>query len=95
MMAYAKPDPANPTGVWKVHNISEPGLAGAHGMGVGDIIRRRQNGRSEQPRLVGAPPASCRASKGKVKWTQDEQGLTFRRQRKTGDRTIALRVFRA
>ena len=37
VMAYAKPDPANPTGVWKVHNISEPGLAGAHGMGVGDI----------------------------------------------------------
>ena len=37
MMAYAKPDPANPTGVWKVHNISEPGLGGAHGMGVGDI----------------------------------------------------------
>jgi hypothetical protein len=36
-LAYAKPDPANPTGVWKVHNISEPGLAGAHGMGVGDI----------------------------------------------------------
>jgi hypothetical protein len=37
VMAYAKPDPANPTGVWKVHNISEPGLASAHGMGVGDI----------------------------------------------------------
>jgi hypothetical protein len=37
VMAYAKPDHANPTGVWKVHNISEPGLAGAHGMGVGDI----------------------------------------------------------
>ena len=36
-MAYAKPDPANPTAVWKVHTISEPGLAGAHGMGVGDI----------------------------------------------------------
>jgi Domain of Unknown Function (DUF1080)/FG-GAP-like repeat len=36
-MAYANPDPANPTGVWKVHTISEPGLAGAHGMGVGDI----------------------------------------------------------
>jgi hypothetical protein len=34
-MAYAKPHPANPTGVWKVHNISEPGLAGAHGMGAG------------------------------------------------------------
>ncbi len=37
VMAYAKPDPANPTASWKVHNISEPGLGGAHGMGVGDI----------------------------------------------------------
>ena len=37
VMAYAKPDPANPTGVWKVHNISAPGLAGPHGMGIGDI----------------------------------------------------------
>jgi hypothetical protein len=37
VMAYAKPDPANPTGLWKVHNISEPGLAGPHGMGIGDI----------------------------------------------------------
>jgi len=36
-MAYAKPDPANPTGEWKAHNISEPGLGGPHGMGVGDI----------------------------------------------------------
>jgi len=37
VLAYASPDPANPTGVWKVHNISAPGLSGAHGMGVGDI----------------------------------------------------------
>ena len=37
VMAYAKPDPANPTAPWKVHNISEPGLAGAHGMGIGDV----------------------------------------------------------
>jgi hypothetical protein len=37
VMAYAKPDPANPTAVWKTHIVSEPGLAGAHGMGVGDI----------------------------------------------------------
>jgi hypothetical protein len=37
VMAYAKPDPANPTAVWKVHNISEPGLGGPHGMGAGDI----------------------------------------------------------
>jgi hypothetical protein len=37
VMAYAKPDPANPTGVWKTHNISEPGLAAPHGMGIGDV----------------------------------------------------------
>jgi len=37
VMAYAKPDPSNPTGEWKTHNISEPGLAGAHGMGIGDV----------------------------------------------------------
>ncbi len=36
-MAYAKPDPANPTAPWKIHTISEPGLAAPHGMGVGDI----------------------------------------------------------
>jgi len=36
-MAYAKPDPSNPTAPWKVHAISEPGLAGPHGMGIGDI----------------------------------------------------------
>ena len=36
-MAYAKPDPANPTALWKVHTISEPGLGGPHGMGIGDI----------------------------------------------------------
>jgi hypothetical protein len=36
-MSYAKADPANPTAVWKVHTISEPGLAAPHGMGVGDI----------------------------------------------------------
>jgi hypothetical protein len=37
VMAYAKPDPANPTATWKVHSISEPGMAAAHGMGIGDI----------------------------------------------------------
>ncbi len=34
---YAKPDPANPTGQWIVHNVSEKGYATAHGIGVGDI----------------------------------------------------------
>ncbi len=37
VMAYAKPDPSNPTAPWKVHAISEAGLAGPHGMGIGDI----------------------------------------------------------
>jgi hypothetical protein len=34
---YAKPDPANPTGQWVVHNVSEKGYGTAHGIGVGDI----------------------------------------------------------
>jgi hypothetical protein len=34
---YAKPDPANPTGRWIEHNISEKGYATLHGIGVGDI----------------------------------------------------------
>ncbi len=36
-MRYAEPDPANPTGTWIVHNVSERGLSTAHGVGVGDI----------------------------------------------------------
>jgi len=35
---YAKPDPANPTGQWIVHDVSNQGPYGAgHGLGVGDI----------------------------------------------------------
>lgn len=34
---YAKPDPANPTGKWIVHDISEVGYGAGHGIGVGDI----------------------------------------------------------
>jgi hypothetical protein len=34
---YAKPDPANPTGAWVVHTISEKGPWSAHGIGVGDV----------------------------------------------------------
>ena len=36
-MAYAKPDPANPTGKWIVHQVSEHGPWPAHGIGVGDV----------------------------------------------------------
>ena len=34
---YAKPDPANPTGPWIIHNVSEEGYGAGHGIGVGDI----------------------------------------------------------
>jgi Domain of Unknown Function (DUF1080)/FG-GAP-like repeat len=34
---YAEPDPANPTGPWVIHNVSERGYGSAHGIGVGDI----------------------------------------------------------
>ncbi|MGH9370256.1 MAG: FG-GAP-like repeat-containing protein [Vicinamibacterales bacterium] len=34
---YANPDPANPTGTWQSHAISEPGPWANHGMGVGDV----------------------------------------------------------
>jgi hypothetical protein len=38
LLHYAKPDPANPTGTWIVHDISEQGpWGGGHGLGVGDI----------------------------------------------------------
>ncbi len=37
VMSYAAPDRANPTAPWKVHKISQPGLAAPHGMGAGDI----------------------------------------------------------
>jgi hypothetical protein len=36
-LAYARPDPANPTAPWAVHTISERGLAHGHGLGAGDI----------------------------------------------------------
>jgi hypothetical protein len=36
-VSYAKPDPANPTGPWIVHHVSQQGYGTAHGIGVGDI----------------------------------------------------------
>jgi hypothetical protein len=36
-MRYAKPDPANPTAMWTIHNVSERGYVTAHGVGAGDI----------------------------------------------------------
>lgn len=34
---YAKPDPADPTGKWPVHDVSEQGYGWSHGIGVGDV----------------------------------------------------------
>jgi hypothetical protein len=34
---YAQPDPANPTGLWTVHNVSQQGYGSAHGIGIGDV----------------------------------------------------------
>ncbi len=36
-LAYARPDPADPTRPWLVHTISEPGLAYGHSLGAGDV----------------------------------------------------------
>ena len=36
-VSYAEPDPANPTGPWVIHHVSEQGYGTAHGLGVGDI----------------------------------------------------------
>jgi hypothetical protein len=36
-LAYARPDPADPTRPWVVHTISAPGLAYGHSLGAGDV----------------------------------------------------------
>jgi len=36
-LAYARPDPSDPTRPWIVHTISEPGLAYGHSLGAGDV----------------------------------------------------------
>ncbi len=36
-LAYAQPDPADPTRPWVVHTISAPGMAYGHSLGAGDI----------------------------------------------------------
>jgi hypothetical protein len=40
-LEYPKPDPANPTAPWIVHQISEKSGVNPHGMGIGDINQER------------------------------------------------------
>ncbi|MEO5740932.1 MAG: family 16 glycoside hydrolase [Vicinamibacterales bacterium] len=75
---YAKPDPANPTGLWTKHAISEPGPWANHGMGVGDV---NGDGRVdflnafgwwEQPNSLGSTWKYHPAAFGK--WTRSSPG---------------------
>ncbi len=58
---YAKPDPANPTGNWIVHNVSEEGYGTAHGIGVGDINGDGRMDIVDCIRMVGAAARRQRA----------------------------------
>src|SRR5207244_3515010 len=61
-IAWARPDPANPTAVWTPHIISENMRPANHGLGVGDIngdgrLDVMQNsGWWEQPAVVTSAP---------------------------------------
>jgi 3-keto-disaccharide hydrolase/FG-GAP-like repeat len=67
---YAKPDPANPTGQWIVHDVSERGYGAGHGIGVGDI---NGDGRMDIVDPYGwweQPPAG-----GDQRWTYHSQAF--------------------
>jgi hypothetical protein len=77
----ARPDPTNPTGPWIIRQISEPGYATAHGIGVGDINGDKRLdvlnafGWWEQP--AGARPSSIVDRPSSVGATPDDRRSTI------------------
>jgi hypothetical protein len=83
---YAKPDPANPTGTWIVHNVSEAGYGTAHGIGVGDI---NGDGRMDIVNAFGwweQPPAGTTQET----WTYHPQAFSRYGRNITGGSVMAV-----
>jgi Domain of Unknown Function (DUF1080)/FG-GAP-like repeat len=83
---YAKPDPANPTGPWTVHTISERGYATAHGIGVGDI---NGDGRMDIVNAYGwweQPPAGS----NQEPWTYHSQAFARAGRTASGGSVMAV-----
>ena len=81
---YTKPDPANPTGLWTKHAISEPGPWANHGMGVGDV---NGDGRADFLNAFGwweQPSASPSSRQSKSKVHSRERGNIIRRRSGSG-----------
>ena len=93
-MAYAKPDPANPTAVWKVHTISEPGLGqrrtgweSAISMATAEMDVVNSRGWWEQP-AIGAGRRALEVPSGEVRQRRRGNGhlrREWRRPERRGD----------
>ncbi len=84
---YAKPDPANPTGPWTIHTISERGFGTLHGIGVGDI---NGDGRLDVVNVYGwweQPPAGSKQEP----WTYHPQA--FGRYARSGPGGALMAVY--
>ena len=73
VLAYAKPDPVDPTRPWVVHTVSSPGLAYGHSLGAGDI---NGDGRVDILQTAGwwEQPAQAKGESQKPKVQGPESG---------------------